>query len=113
MHSDHDGYTLITAFGSLGGSQHTTHDELMGGRTPSPAWPWWPKTISDSLALADVQIEEVGRWAFAAGLTNNITAEGLRYIDQWGALRYAANTAMLAGIAAKQWTQWTHPRSQS
>lgn len=34
MHSDHDGYTLITAFGSLGGSQHTTHDELMGGRTP-------------------------------------------------------------------------------
>ena len=34
MHSDHDGYTLITAFGSLGGSQHTTHDELMGGHTP-------------------------------------------------------------------------------
>lgn len=55
----------------------------------------------------------MGRWAFAAGLTNNTTAEELRYIDQWGALRYAANTAMLAGIAAKQWTQWIHPRSQS
>ena len=27
-------YVAITAFGNLGGSQHTTHEELMGGRTP-------------------------------------------------------------------------------
>lgn len=29
-----------------------------------------------------------------------ITDGGLRFVDQWGSLRYAANTAMLAGIVA-------------
>ena len=27
-------FVSITEFGALGGSQHTTHAELMGGRTP-------------------------------------------------------------------------------
>ena len=84
MHSDHGGYTLITAFGSLGGSQHTTHDELMDGRTPITSMALVASNnLREFLGLANVQIEEVG----------------------WIAMRYDDNIAMLAGIAAKQWTE--------
>ena len=70
-------YLPITAFGSLGGSAHTTHDALMGGRTPitTEALKAY-NNLRGFLGLEAVELEEVGRWAFAEGLTNNATAWG-------------------------------------
>ncbi len=70
-------YVPITAFGSLGGSAHTSHDALMGGRTPitTEAFEAY-NNLRRFLGLDAVELEMVGRWAFAEGLTNNANAWG-------------------------------------
>ena len=70
-------YTPITDFGTLGGSSHTTHEDLMGGRTPitTEALSAY-NNLRGFLGLSNVQIDDVGRWAFASGLTNNTNAWG-------------------------------------
>ena len=59
-------YVPITAFGSLGGSAHTSHDALMGGRTPitTEAFEAY-NNLRRFLGLDAVELEMVGRWAFA------------------------------------------------
>ena len=71
MHPVSSEYTAITHFGIHGGSDHTTHDDLMGGRT---AITTEALTAYNNLRaffdLPAARIEDVGRWAFSAGLTN-------------------------------------------
>ena len=85
-------YKAITHFGSLGGSSHTTHDDLMGGRTPitTEALSAY-NNLRGFLGLSEVEIEEVGRWAFNSGLTNNKTASGkdLSGVGLWYAMQGA------------------------
>ena len=85
-------YKAITHFGSLGGSSHTTHDDLMGGRTPitTEALSAY-NNLRGFLGLSEVEIEEVGRWAFTSGLTNNKTASGkdLSGVGLWYAMQGA------------------------
>ena len=70
-------YVPITAFGSLGGSAHTSHEALMGGRTPitTEALEAY-NNLRRFLGLDPVELDMVGRWAFAEGLTNNTSAWG-------------------------------------
>ena len=91
-------YLPITHFGSLGGSDHTTHDELMGGRTPITTEALVAYNgLRGFLELAPVELEDVGRWAFANGLTNNTTAWGN---DEAGVgLWYAMQGAKVGWIA--------------
>ena len=92
MHPFPSEYTAITNFGTLGGSDHTTHDDLMGGRTPitTEALSAY-NNLRDFLGLTKVQIEDVGRWAFTSGLTNNTTASGndLSGVGLWYAMQGA------------------------
>ena len=91
-------YVAITAFGNLGGSQHTTHEELMGGRTPITTEALVAlNNLRDFLRLQPVSLEEIGAWAFASGLTNNVTASGR---DESGiGLWYAMQGAKVGWIA--------------
>ena len=92
MQTKNSSYKAITHFGSLGGSSHTTHDDLMGGRTPitTEALSAY-NNLRDFLGLTEVQIEDVGRWAFTSGLTNNTTASGndLSGVGLWYAMQGA------------------------
>ena len=92
MHPFPSEYTAITNFGTLGGSDHTTHDDLMGGRTPitTEALSAY-NNLRGFLGLTEVQIEDVGRWAFTSGLTNNTTASGndLSGVGLWYAMQGA------------------------
>ena len=88
----------ITTFGSLGGSQHTTHAELMGGRTPITTEALLAyNNLRGFLGLDAVDLITVGRWAFANGLTNNSSAWGN---DESGVgLWYAMQGAKVGWIA--------------
>ena len=92
MQTKNSSYKAITHFGSLGGSSHTTHDDLMGGRTPitTEALSAY-NNLRSFLGLSEVEIEEVGRWAFTSGLTNNKTASGkdLSGVGLWYAMQGA------------------------
>ena len=72
MNPVHSGFISITSFGTLGGSDHTTHEDLSGGRTAitTEALSAY-NNLRDFLDLPAVRIEDVGHWAFSAGLTNN------------------------------------------
>ena len=75
MHPVSSEYTAITHFGIHGGSDHTTHDELMGGRTAITTEALTAyNNLRAFLDLPAARIKDVGRWAFSAGLTNNATA---------------------------------------
>ena len=91
-------YLPITTFGTLGGSQHTTHEELMGGRTAITTEALVAyNNLRGFLGLTPVPLEEVGRWAFSQGLTNNTTAWG---DDEAGVgLWYAMQGAKVGWIA--------------
>ena len=91
-------YLPITAFGSLGGSQHTTHEELMGGRTAITTEALVAyNNLRGFLELPPVSLQEVGRWAFSQRLTNNSTAWG---DDEAGVgLWYAMQGAKVGWIA--------------
>ena len=92
MQTHHTSFDPITSFGSLGGSQHTTHDELKGGRTAITTEAL--KAYNNLRAfqqLESVAIEDVGRWAFANQLTNNATPTGndLAGVGLWYAMQGA------------------------
>ena len=92
MQTKNSSYKAITHFGSLGGSSHTTHNELMGGRTPitTEALSAY-NNLRSFLGLSEVEIEEVGRWAFTSRLTNSTTASGkdLSGVGLWYAMQGA------------------------
>ena len=90
MQTHNTPFDPITSFGSLGGSQHTTHDELKGGRTAITTEA--VKAYNNLRAfqqLESVAIEDVGRWAFANQLTNNATPTGndLAGVGLWYAMQ--------------------------
>ncbi|MAV12112.1 MAG: hypothetical protein CL861_01405 [Cyanobium sp. MED843] len=91
-------FVPITAFGSLGGSQHTTHQELAGGRTAITTEALLAyNNLRAFLGLGETTLETVGRWAFSKGLTNNTTAWG---DDESGVgLWYAMQGAKVGWIA--------------
>ena len=91
-------FVPITAFGSLGGSQHTTHEELDGGRTAITTEALLAyNNLRAFLGLGEATLETVGRWAFSKGLTNNTTAWG---DDESGVgLWYAMQGAKVGWIA--------------
>ena len=61
-------FVPITAFGSLGGSQHTTHQELAGGRTAITTEALLAyNNLQAFLGLGETTLETVGRWAFSKG----------------------------------------------
>ena len=83
----------ITHWGSFHGSNHNSeHNELVGGRTPITTEALVAYNGLRAFAgLNAVAIEDVGRWAFAEGLTNNAEAWGndLQGVGLWYAMQGA------------------------
>jgi hypothetical protein len=70
-------YTDLASFGMSEGSDHTHLHELEGGRTPITTEALVALNgLRDFLGLSPVDLETVGRWAFANELTNNAQAWG-------------------------------------
>ena len=93
-HSAHasSNYTLITEWGASNGSQHTTHGELTGGRTPITTEALVAyNNLRSFLGLNEASVDDVGRWAFANNLTNNTQAWGddLKGVGLWYAMQGA------------------------
>ena len=92
MQTQNTSFDPITSFGSLGGSQHTTHSDLMGGRTAitTEALEAY-NNLRSFQQLEAVAIEDVGRWAFKNQLTNNTTPSGndLSGVGLWYAMQGA------------------------
>ena len=86
-------YTDITSWGSFHGSNHNSeHNELVGGRTAitTEAMEAYNGLRAFS-GLEAVDIETVGEWAFASGLTNNSQAWGndTKGVGLWYAMQGA------------------------
>ena len=83
----------ITQWGSFHGSNHNSeHTELVGGRTPITTEALVAYNGLRAFAgLNAVAIEDVGRWAFDQGLTNNAEAWGndLLGVGLWYAMQGA------------------------
>ena len=83
----------ITHWGSFHGSNHNSeHNELVGGRTPITTEALVAYNGLRAFAgLNAVAIEDIGRWAFAEGLTNNAEAWGndLQGVGLWYAMQGA------------------------
>ncbi|EAQ70514.1 carbohydrate-binding module family 2-containing protein [Synechococcus sp. RS9909] len=89
-HGSQNGYELITAFGASNGSMHTTHEELRDGRTPITTEALVAYNhLRTFMGLETVDLETVGRWAFAHQLTNNSQAWGdeLKGVGLWYAMQ--------------------------
>ena len=87
------GFIDITHWGSFHGSNHNSeHNELVGGRTPITTEALVAYNGLRAFAgLEAVTLEDVGRWAFAEGLTNNSQAWGndLLGVGLWYAMQGA------------------------
>ena len=87
------GFIDITDWGSFHGSNHNSeHNELVGGRTPITTEALVAYNGLRAFAgLEAVALEDVGRWAFAEGLTNNSQAWGndLLGVGLWYAMQGA------------------------
>ena len=81
----------ITHWGSFHGSNHNSeHNELVGGRTPITTEALVAYNGLRAFAgLNAVAIEDIGRWAFAEGLTNNAKAweNDLQGVGLWYAMQ--------------------------
>ena len=94
---DHSGvtglHTDITTWGSFHGSNHNSeHNELVGGRTAITTEAMVAYNGLRAFAgLEAVELEVVGAWAFAQGLTNNTQPWGddLRGVGLWYAMQGA------------------------
>ncbi len=66
-------FANIMTFGMFHTSSDHTHDDsLLGGRTPITTEAYVSYlSLRDFLGLADVDLETIGKWAFANDLTNN------------------------------------------
>ena len=99
-------FTLITAWGASSGSEHTTHDELMGGRTPITTEAHVAyNNLRTFLGLDPASLEDIGNWAFANNLTNNSQAWGdeLQGVGLW----YSMQGAKVGWIADENYDpQW-------
>ena len=86
-------YIDITTWGSFHGSNHNSeHDELVGGRTAITTEAMVAYNGLRAFAgLEAVEIEVVGEWAFAQGLTNNSQAWGddTKGVGLWYAMQGA------------------------
>ena len=86
-------YIDINTWGSFHGSNHNSeHDELVGGRTAITTEAMLAYNGLRAFASLDVvEIEEVGEWAFAQGLTNNSQAWGddTKGVGLWFAMQGA------------------------
>ena len=82
----------ISDFGMSHGSDHTRHDQLTGERTPitTEALEAYNQ-LRNFLGLSEVNLAEVGTWAFANELTNNSQAWGndLQGVGLWYAMQGA------------------------
>ena len=88
-------------------AQNRYHSKI-GGLNPAWAPNWDDASYGTAVLLSqDLNdqraLDDVSAW-LESWVTGDqgpqITDGGLRFVDQWGSLRYAANTAMLAGIVA-------------
>jgi len=71
-------YTDITAFGIHGGSDHTGHNALVGGRTAITTEALVAyNNLRQFAGLAPATLEQVGTWAFANKMTNNAQPSGM------------------------------------
>ena len=86
-------YIAITSWGSFHGSNHNSeHEELVGGRTAITTEALVAYNGLRAFAgLAAVELEAVGEWAFAQGLTNNAQAWGddTKGVGLWYAMQGA------------------------
>ena len=85
-------FKLITDFATFGGSHHTTHDELMGGRTPITTEALLAyNNLRAFEGLKAVSLNKIGSWAFNNNLTNNQQAWGndLQGVGLWYAMQGA------------------------
>ena len=97
-HGNHD-FVDINHYGSHhDASNHTTHDELEGGRTAITTEAVIAyNALRDFLGLQSTDIKTIGEWAFANDLTNNDTAWDM---DVYGVgLFYAMQGAKAGWIA--------------
>lgn len=70
-------YIDLATFGTSNGSSHTGHDAFDGGRTAITTEALVAyNDLRRFAGLAPSTIEDVGRWAFSKGLTNNTQAWG-------------------------------------
>ena len=91
--STDSGFIDITDWGSFHGSNHNSeHNELVGGRTPITTEALVAYNGLRAFAgLQAVDIDAVGNWAFANGLTNNSQAWGndIQGVGLWYAMQGA------------------------
>jgi hypothetical protein len=70
-------YIDITTFGEHGGSDHTGHNALVGGRTAITTEALVAyNNLREFTGLPPATLEQVGTWAFANKLTNNAQPSG-------------------------------------
>ncbi len=94
----HGEYIDLATLGMSGGSDHTGHDGLVGGRTAitSEAVHAY-NALRDFVGLGPVTMDDIGGWAFANSLTNNSQAWGN---DQMGVgMWYAMQGAKVGWMA--------------
>ena len=96
-------YVDIMTYGMFHGSDHTGMDALEGGRTAITTEAVVAyNDLRRFAGLAPTTIENVGRWAFANGLTNNAQASGNDL--QGVGLYYAMQGAKVGWIADAKYT---------
>lgn len=96
------GYVDLMTFGMFHGSSHTADDGLVGGRTAITTEALVAyNDLRRFSGLAPATLDEVGRWAFANGLTNNAEAWGNDV--QGVGLYYAMQGAKVGWIAAEHY----------
>ena len=96
-------YVDIMTYGMFHGSDHTGMDALEGGRTAITTEAVVAyNDLRRFAGLAPTTIDNVGRWAFANGLTNNAQASGTDV--QGVGLFYAMQGAKVGWIADAKYT---------
>ena len=92
-HAESGDYTDIASWGTFHGSNHNSeHNELVGGRTAITTEAMVAYNgLRNFAGLEAIELEEVGAWAFANGLTNNSQAWGndIKGVGLWYAMQGA------------------------
>ncbi|WP_419193099.1 Calx-beta domain-containing protein [Kolteria novifilia] len=101
-------YIDLMTWGMFHSSDHTGHDQLMGGRTPITTEALFAyNALRGFFGMEAVGLEEVGQWAFANQLTNNtepynndILGVGLWYSMQGAKIGWIRDDAFDPQISA-------------
>ena len=92
-HAESGDYTDIASWGTFHGSNHNSeHNELVGGRTAITTEAMVAYNgLRNFAGLEAIELEEVGAWAFANGLTNNSQSWGndIKGVGLWYAMQGA------------------------